>query len=102
MSYIISTVGREAKRMCALRESYEKQLSNLPKGSLVAKERSGNKYFYLTYRSGGKVVSDYVGYDEAALTSLKEQLERRKGIEKLLKGIKNELRLLNKVLEATK
>ncbi len=99
MSYFLVTTLREAKRMSALRDSYEKQLAALPKGSLRVKERNGNQYFYLAYRNGGKVVSEYMGSDERAIANLKEQLERRKNIEKLLKAIKKELTLMNKVLE---
>ncbi len=102
MSYFAITVERELKRMSALRESYENQLANLPKGSLRVKERNGKKYFYLSYRRDGKVVSDYVGNNEDTLNGLKEQLQRRKGIEKLLKKINNELRLISKALEVAK
>jgi len=50
MSYFAATTLREAKRMTALHDSYEKQLESLPKGSLRVKERNGRKYFYLAYR----------------------------------------------------
>ncbi len=102
MSYFAITVERKLKRMSALRESYENLLANLPKGSLRVKERNGKKYFYLSYRRDGKVVSDYVGNNEDTLDGLKEQLRRRKGIEKLLKKINNELRLISKALEVAK
>jgi len=102
MSFFVAATLREAKRMNALREAYEKQLKNLPKGSLRTKERNGKKYFYLSYRCNGKVVSDYVGNDESVIEDLRERLERRKGVEGLLKNIKKELALMNKVLEVTK
>ncbi|MDL2287052.1 hypothetical protein LJB90_00590 [Eubacteriales bacterium OttesenSCG-928-G02] len=102
MSFFVTTTMREAKRMTALRESYEKQLEALPKGSLRVKERNGKKYFYLSYRSEGKVVSEYVGNDESVIDELKERLERRKGVEALIKGIKKELALMNKILEVAK
>lgn len=102
MGYFTLTIERELKRMCALRDVYEKQLASLPKGSLRIKERNGKKYFYLTYRQENKVISEYVGHGEVDLDGLKEKLERRRGIEKLLKGIKNELRLMNKALEIAK
>ena len=102
MSYFATMTLREAKRMTALSETYEKQLANLPRGSLQTKERNGNKYYYLSYRLGEKIISKYLGNDESALGILKEQLERRKGVESLLKNIKKELALMNKVLEATK
>jgi len=102
MSFFATTTLREAKRMTALREAYEKQLESLPKGSLREKERNGKKYFYLAYRSDGRVVSEYIGNDETVINSLKEQLERRKGVEALIKNIKKELALMNKVLEVAK
>jgi len=98
MSYFAVTTLREAKRMNALREAYEKQLIDLPKGSLRTKERNGKKYFYLSYRRNGKVVSEYVGNDESVIGELRELLERRKGVEGLIKNIKKELALMNKAL----
>ena len=102
MSYLSITLGRESQRMSVLREVYEKQLEELPKGSLRVRERGGKKYFYLYYRKEGKVVSEYVGNDEATFNELREQLERRKNIETLLKSIRNELRLMNKALEVAR
>lgn len=90
---------REVTRMTALKQNYEGQLASLPKGTIRKKERNGRIYFYLTYRAEGKVVSEYIGYDESALDDLRERLERRKNIEALLKSIKNELRLMNRALE---
>ena len=102
MRYFAATVLREAKRMTVLRDSYEQQLMTLPKGSVRVKERNGKRYFYLAYRSNGKVISEYIGNDESDLAGLLEQLERRKSVENLLKAIKKELILMNKVLEAAK
>ena len=102
MSYFLTTTLRELKRMTALYESYENQLSDLPKGSLRAKKQNGREYYYLTYRNDGKVISDYVGNNEKIIANLKEQIKRRKGIETLLKGIKKDIALMNKVLEAVK
>jgi hypothetical protein len=102
MSFFATTTMREAKRMTALREAYEKQLETLPKGALSVKKRNGKKYIYLAYRSDGKVVSQYVGNDESAIDDLKERIERRKGIESLIKGINKELALMNRVLEVAK
>ena len=102
MSYISVTIEREAARLSALLDLYEKQLDALPKGSLRAKKRAENSYYYLSYRKDDKVVTDYVGNDEITLNSLKEQLERRQNIERLRKAIKHELRLMNKAMEAAR
>ncbi len=102
MGYFAATTLREAKKLSVLRDSYEKQLAALPKGSLRTKEQNGRKYFYLAYRKNGKVVNEYIGNDESVVADLQEQIERRKGIESLVKAIKKELALMNKVLEAAK
>jgi len=102
MGYFAAITVREAKRLSALCESYENQLTGLPKGSLRVKERNGKQYVYLAYRCDGKVISDYIGADKTAVAELQARLERRKGIEALLKSIKKELILMNKVLEAEK
>lgn len=102
MSYISAAIKREAVKMSALRSLYEKQLASLPKGSIRVKERNGKQYFYLSYRHGQKVVTDYVGNDESKLASLKEQLDHRKHIETVIKGLDTELRLMNKALEVIK
>jgi len=102
MSYITATIEREIEKLSALLGLYEKRLDALPKGSLRVKERNSKSYYYLSYRKNGKVVSDYVGNDEAMLRSLKEQLDRRQDIERLRKAIKHELRLMNKAMEVAK
>jgi len=102
VSLFVATTLKELKRMTALLNSYEKQLETLPKGSLREKRRNGRTYYYLAYRNNGKVVSDYIGNDESVIDTLREQLKRRKGVEALIKNIKKELALMNKVLEMAK
>ena len=102
MSFFSLMTKREVTRMTALKQNYEEQLASLPKGTIRKKERNGRNYFYLAYRAEGKVVSEYIGNDESALDVLRERLERRKNIEALLKSIKNELRLMNRALEAAR
>ena len=102
MGYLAAAVMREAKSMTALRNAYEKQLAELPKGSLRVKKRNDREYFYLAYRHENKVISRYVGNDKSKLGELIERIERRKNIENLLRAIKKELALMNKVLETIK
>jgi len=102
MSYFLMMTKREVTRMTALKQNYEKELASLPKGTIRKKAKRARVYFYLAYRAEGKVVSEYIGYDESALDDLRERLERRKNIEALLRSIKNELRLMNRALEAAR
>ena len=102
MSYFAATTIKEIKRMEALCNAYERQLSELPKGSLQVKKRKGKQYYYLTYRKDDKIISKYEGKDESAIAELMEKIKRRKGIEKLIKSIKKEIAIMNKALEAAK
>jgi hypothetical protein len=102
MSYFITTTMREMKKMSVLRDAYEKQLEELPRGSLQIKKRKDKQYYYLAYRDNDKVVSQYAGNNEKTISYLKEQLERRKGIERLLRSIKKEIAIMNKAMEAAK
>ena len=45
-------------------------------------------YYYLIFRDGDKVITKYVGKDEASLISLREQLVRRKQIDEIIKKLK--------------
>jgi len=102
MSYFVNTILLEINRMSALRDVYENQLTNLPKGSVQIKDRNGKIYYYLVYRNNGRVISEYAGNDEAVIAELKEQLERRKCISNLLKRINSELSLMNKAMETVR
>jgi len=84
--------------MRLLKESYEDQLSSLPKGSIRVRQKGTNTYYYLSYRNGKKVATDYIGKDENDIIRIKEQLEKRRHIEDMLKELTKELGLMKKVL----
>ena len=69
---------------------YEKELKNLPKGSIKSKTIGKNVYFYLYYRDGKKIISKYLGKDEESITKIKELLIKRNHIESMLKRLKQE------------
>lgn len=102
MSYLSVVLAREIRHMQALCDIYENKLESLPKGSIHVRMRCNKEYYYLYYRKEGKIKSDYIGNNEAALIPLKEQLERRKSIEGLLKGIRIELHQMHRVLGKVK
>ena len=79
-------------------KKYSEELKTLPKGT-IAEKKSGNKvYCYLKYRDGKKVVSKYI--PQGDLEEYKEHLQRRKHIEIMLKSLKKELKIANKMLGA--
>ena len=85
MNYLLVMLKKEEKRNNNMMSEYLRELDSLPRGSIKEKTVNGNKYYYLNYRDGDKVVSKYVGKDNDLIIELKEQLKRRKQIEELLK-----------------
>ena len=69
----------------------------LPKGRVHNKLIGGKKYPYLTYREDGKVKSRYVKSEE--LDQVRAQVEQRQQVEKTLKSIRADLRVIRKVVK---
>jgi len=97
MGYVLSLIADELKSFTALTSKYEQQLAALPKGSLRAKKRGEQIYYYLAYRDGSKVLTDYIGKDEGTIARLIDQLERRRQIEVLLSRLNDEIALMEKL-----
>lgn len=94
---IINTVVKnEAARNNEMIRQYENLISALPKGSLICRK---NEYFYLKYRKNGKVCDDYIGKDKDKVLKIREQLEQRKHYEKMLSALKQEQKVIGKILE---
>jgi len=94
---ILTTIAQEKKRIEYMLEKYREEFDRLPKGSLSEKKTGGKTYYYLKYRDGKKVVSEYIS--KARIDDIRTQLERRKHIEAMIKSLLEELSIANKVLE---
>ena len=88
-------VKNEAIRNQQMISEYKKLISDLPKGSLICRK---NEYYYLKYRDGKKVVSQYISKDRIDEVSLK--IQKRKHVETMIKSLKKELDIANRILEA--
>ncbi|MCQ4794164.1 hypothetical protein NE604_00700 [Anaerofustis stercorihominis] len=97
MNLIISTVLQEKQRIDYMLTKYQETLAELPKGTISEKQVNGNTYYYLKYRDGKKVVSKYVGKQEAE--ALKQQIDKRRHIEVMIKSLLKEQKLAEKLLE---
>lgn len=102
MDYIKRIVSDETKKIRSLKAKYEKQLLLLPKGSLRKRRRGRHEYYYLSFRDGEKVITDYVGKDNKEIDKLKESLEKRKHVEEILRRLNRELSFANRILEDRK
>ena len=82
MNLIISTVLQEKRRIDYMLEKYQEALAGLPKGTLSEKLVNGNTYYYLKYRDGKKVISQYIRKQDVG--ALRKQIEKRRHIEQEL------------------
>ena len=78
--------------------AYSRELDNLPKGSVVTKTVGRNNYFYLKYRDGKKVFTDYLGREGEKVQTVRSQLEKRRHIEAMIAHLQSEQLLANKAL----
>ncbi len=96
MNLIINTILKEKTRIEYMLERYRKIIDELPKGSLSESNKNGQKYYYLKYREGKKVITKYLGKDAGDIPAL---IEKRKHTEAMIKSLENELRIAKKALE---
>ena len=93
---IIDTILKEKNRIEYMLERYRKIIDELPKGSLSESNKNGQKYYYIKYREGKKVITKYIGKDAGEMPAL---IEKRKHTEAMIKSLEEELRIANKALE---
>lgn len=99
MNLLLRTIQKEKQRIDYMLNVYAGKLDELPKGSLSAKKSGNNVYYYLKYRAGQKVVTEYLGKDEAKIEQVRDQLEKRRHIEAMIKSLREEQELAGRVLE---
>lgn len=97
MNMILSTITKEKARIEYMLAKYRADYDSLPKGSISEKRVGEKTYYYLKYRSGKKVVSQYI--NKSDIDEVREQIEKRKHIEAMIKSLQEELSIANRVLE---
>ena len=97
MPVIHDALREELERLLEKQAAYIQRISLLPKGRIHNKLIGGKKYPYLTYREDGKVKSRYVKSEE--LDQVRAQVEQRQQVEKTLKSIRADLRVIRKVVK---
>lgn len=97
MNMILTVIYREKERIEYMLAEYKEKRRCLPNGSISEKVVGERVYYYLKYRDGKRVVSQYIG--KAQINDIRKQLEKRKHIEAMIKSLQEELAIANKVLE---
>lgn len=81
----------------------EKSVEFLPKGHINTLYRNNKGYYYLTYREGKKIRNEYLGVEgKTDLTKVINKLHQREIIDTELKQLKNEEKILKKLLNRAK
>ena len=96
MNLIINTIMQEKQRINYMIEKYNEVLSSLPRGSLLERRVGTNKYYYLKYREGGKVISKYIPADK--VDEIRIGIEKRRHTEAMLVSLQEEKELADKIL----
>jgi fructose-1,6-bisphosphatase len=99
MNIVIGTLVEERQRNQRMQLNCIEEIDRLPRGSISIKKRGDKKYCYLKYRSGKKFISEYAGIYDEKFESLKEQVEKRKYFEQLLKSLKEERKTISMVVK---
>lgn len=97
MNLILHTVKQEKQRIEYMLAKYQSELSTLPKGTISEKTVGEKTYYYLKYRDGKKVVSQYVTKKE--IENVRVLVEKRRHIEAMVKSLQEEKAIADKVLE---
>ena len=97
VNLILNIVLGEKQRIEYMLQKYAVSLAELPKGTISEKTINKKTYYYLKYRDGKKVVSRYVGKQE--IDTLRQQIDRRKHIERMIKSLQEEKALADRILE---
>lgn len=83
MTVLEEVLEEEYDRSIRLSGHVKEELATLPKGSVRTRNIKGHEYYYLNYRDGDKVRSDYIPADQ--VDEVRQKVERRKQLKAVLK-----------------
>jgi len=96
---IYGMLQEEKQRNLEMQEAYKKEIAALRKGSISIKTVSGTDYYYLKYREGDKVKNDYIGRDEKLVEEIRDEIEKRKYLQSVLKRLQIEYQQICKIVK---
>ena len=103
MAIIIGVLKEELGNSLHMLKRYQKELSVLPKGSLVRKKIKGKEYDYLALRENGKFRLKYMGQLSAQKKAIyRDAKEKRQKYGKLIAELKKQIVFLKRALHERK
>ena len=99
MGVIKGVLKEELANSLQMEKNYIRELSNLPKGSLIKKKIKGHEYYYLLFREKGKVKFIYKGkVTEEEIKIYGDAKKMRAKYRNLLSQVKKQIKFLRKTL----
>ena len=104
MKFLKNMLKEELKNSLSIKKNYERELSKLPKGSLIKKDIKGHKYYYIVFREKGQIKFIYKGKNvkEADIQKYKQAKEYRAKYRNLLSQVKKQIKFLEGVSRGKK
>lgn len=101
MSKIVKSIlQEELERMKSLGKRYAKEISQLPPGYLLKRQRKNKSYYYLSYREEGKIKQSYLGkLSPEEIKDFKGKIKIKKQFRRQLKETKDHIKYLEKLLK---
>lgn len=100
MKILKNILKEELNRLKKLDNQYSKQISRLPKGSLIRKTIKNHVYYYLSYWHNNKSAFKYIGkLSPKKREELLDKIDERKKIEKLHKQLKKNIKKIEKMIK---
>lgn len=96
MSVVEEVLKEEYDRSVRLCRLMQAEFDSLPKGSIRARSIKGHEYYYLNYRDGDKVRSDYIA--AADLDDMRYKVKRRRELKEALKEQRRTQRQIERAL----
>ena len=101
MSVVLDAIKENLERNLYMQELYFKNMQNLRKGSLTIKTINGKEYYYLVYREGEKVKTDYIGVKgKTDLNHIKKEIKDRGNYRRQIIQLKKEEKELRRAIKA--
>ena len=98
---IIGMLTEEKENNMKRKENYEREMNDLPKGTIHIRKRNSCEYLYLFYYCDKtkKTKDKYIGTDKTIIPIIEEQIEKRKQIQEMLKILEEDLRTIESMLK---
>lgn len=96
MSVLEEVLLEEYDRALRIKEGILNEQKSLPRGSVQRKVIGGREYYYLMYRDGDKVVSEYIRNSDVEL--YRQKIEKRRENNQSLKELDKSINQIIKAL----